>query len=287
MKNYFYNKIITMSKIDLHVHSDYSDGSDSVELLAKNIIDNNIEIFALTDHDTTEGILDLEQYIPENIKFIKGIELTSIADKVKCHLLGYNCNPKDETLLKLIAKGKKLRRKKLEDRIEFLKEKWDIQLTQEELDWLYSRKSVVKTHFANILVKRGLSDNNVDAMKKYFEGCHTKNSRFLAEESVKAITKAGGIPIWAHPLGGEGEEHISQSELLEKLDVMKAFGIRGMECYYSRYNMEEINFLVETAKKNNLLISGGSDYHGTNKTIPLAKLNTENNYIDSCLIDIY
>ena len=62
---------------------------------------------------------------------------------------------------------------------------------------------------------------------------------------------------------------------------MKTLGIKGLECYYSRYNFDEINFLINCANSNNLLISGGSDYHGKNKDIPLAKLNCENIFIDS------
>jgi predicted metal-dependent phosphoesterase TrpH len=91
-----------------------------------------------------------------NIKFIPSVGLTCKAGSIKCHILGYNCDYTNSTLLELIKKGKMLRRNKLETRINYLKDKWNIVLGQEELDWLYSRKSVVKTHIANILVKRGL-----------------------------------------------------------------------------------------------------------------------------------
>ena len=139
----------------------------------------------------------------------------------------------------------------------------------------------MKTHLANILGNRGLAGDNVSAMKKYLDGCKTGDTRFTGEEGITAIMVAGGVPVWAHPLGGEGEEHLSNEEFLPKLEVMKNFGIKGLECYYSRYNFEEINFLVECANKNGLLISGGSDYHGTNKNIPLLRLNCEDVPVDS------
>lgn len=275
-----------MVKADLHIHSNNSDGSDSIEDLITNIQNSGIEIFALTDHDTIDGIIQIEKHIPKNIKFIKGIELTCKADTVKCHILGYNINPTNQTLLDLIAKGKILRKNKLELRINYLKEVWNIELTKNELDWLYSRKSVVKTHIANILVKRGLAKDNLNAMRKYLDDCKTGNSRFDGAEAINAIKIAGGIPVWAHPLGGEGENHSSPEEFFPKLEIMKSFGIQGLECYYSRYNNTEIEFLVNVAKENNLFITGGSDYHGSNKNIPLAKLNVDNEYIDSNKLSI-
>ena len=262
-------------KADLHVHSSYSDGSDGIPELVEQLERAGVDIFALTDHDTIAGCVEMQELIPPQIKFIPSVELTCRAGDIKCHILGYNCNPKNKTLTDLIEKGKVLRRKKLETRIGYLKDAWNIDLTEEERAWLYSRRSVVKTHLANILVNRGLAGDNVSAMKKYLDGCKTGDTRFTGEEGIAAIMAAGGVPVWAHPLGGEGEEHLSDEEFLPKLEVMKNFGIKGLECYYSRYNFEEINFLVECANKNGLLISGGSDYHGTNKNIPLLRLNCE------------
>ena len=240
---------------------------------------NELSAFALTDHDTIAGCIEIKKYLPKDIKFIAGTELTCIADTVKCHILGYNCNPENETLNQLILKGKQLRRQKLDKRIQYLSDIWNVNLTQDELDWLYSRNSVVKIHIGNILVNRGLADNNIDAMKKYLDGCPTGNTRFEGSEGIKAIETSGGIPVWAHPLGGEGEEHLTTDEFYKKFDIMKSFGIKGLECYYSRYNLDEIKFLVDFASKNNMLISGGSDYHGRNKTVKFGQLNTDNTEI--------
>lgn len=270
-----------MIKADLHIHSNNSDGSDSIKELAKNIIESGIKIFALTDHDTIEGCEEMSKNISQDIKFIPSIELTCKADFVKCHILGYNCDCKNKTLLDLIEKGKVLRKNKLDTRIEYLKNTWNIVMTQEELDWLYARKSVVKTHLANIIVNRGLAKNNLEAMDKYLEGCKAGDTRFSGEEAVNAILNSGGIPVWAHPLGGEGEEHISEDEFYKRFEVMKKIGIQGLECHYSRYNKNEAEFLVKVAKENGLFITGGSDYHGTNKDIPLAKLNVENDFVDA------
>lgn len=266
-----------MQKADLHIHSNCSDGSDSSTKLPEIVKKANIDVFALTDHDTVEGCLELSKTFD---KFIRGVELTCLCGKIKCHILGYGIDIYNEDLQNLIAKGKLLRRQKLETRIKYLKDVHNIELNEDELNWLYSRKSVVKTHMANILVKRGLASNNIEAMKKYLDACKTGNTRFDGQEAIDVIKKAGGIVVWAHPIGGEGEKHITEEELLPKLAEMKKYGIQGLECYYSRYNQYEISFLVKQAKLNNLLITGGSDYHGENKDIPAGRLNVEDEYVN-------
>lgn len=269
-----------MTKFDLHLHTNNSDGSDTEQELIKKIIEKNIEVFALTDHDTVAGIPLIKSILPSNIKFISGIELTCKARDIKCHILGYNIDEKNSVLVDLIEKGKLLRKQKLETRINYLKNIWNIELNKDELNWLYSRKSVVKTHVANILVNRGLAENNIAAMKKYLDGCKTGNTRFDGEEAIHAIKIAGGISIWAHPLGGEGEDHLEKNKFLLKLKTMIECGIQGLECYYSRYTNNEIEFLKKCARENNLFITGGSDYHGINKTVLLGQLNVNNIPVD-------
>ena len=223
----------------------------------------------------------MAKLVPSNIKFIPSVELTCKAGSIKCHILGYNCDYTNPILLNLIDKGKKLRRNKLETRIKYLEETWGIKLTQEELNWLYSRKSVVKTHIANVLVKRGLAQDNLSAMQKYLDGCKSGDIRFTGEEAISAIIDSGGIPVWAHPLGGEGEAHLNQKEFLPRLKEMMNFGIKGLECYYSRYSLKEVDFLAKCAEENKLFITGGSDYHGNNKNnIKIAQLNNENKPVD-------
>ena len=276
-----------MTKADLHIHSCCSDGSDTAEELIQNIKNAQIDVYALTDHDTVEGCSIMETLTPDGIKFIAGVELTCLAGNIKCHILGYNCDYKNNILLELIAKGKILRRKKLETRLRYLKDVWNICLNKEESDWLYSRKSIVKTHIAQILVKRGLAPDNLSAMQKYLDGCKAGDTRFTIQEAIKAITKSGGIPVWAHPLGGEGEKHLSESEFLPKLKQMISYGIKGLECYYSRYSLQEAEFLVKCAKENSLIVTGGSDYHGNNKNnIQIGMLNNQGIPIQAEMFDL-
>ena len=92
---------------------------------------------------------------------------------------------------------------------------------------------------------------------------------------IKAIKESDGISVWAHPLGGEGEPFLSNEKFKSRLSELCRLGIQGLECFYSRYTNEQEDFLIQSAQEKKLLISGGSDYHGLNKTIKLGELGAE------------
>ena len=268
-----------MNRLDLHMHSSVSDGSDSIIELLEKVLDSGITMFSVTDHDTIVGACIMEKLVPDGIHYIKGVEFSCITDYGKCHILGYDYDPMSPDLQKALKHGKKLRRKKLDARLEGMDEKFGIQLTDTEMNWLMAQHSPGKPHLAKILVARdpvNFPDNRT-AITSVINHCESPNSRIQAEEAVSAILKAGGVPVWAHPLGGEGEDPITKESFEEQLKYLKNVGIKGLECFYSRYSKKEIDFLQKAAKKNRLYISGGSDYHGTNKVnITLGKLNKKN-----------
>ena len=107
------------------------------------------------------------------------------------------------------------------------------------------------------------------------------NSKADGKAVVEAILASGGIPVWAHPLGGTGEKLLTNEQFANQLALLKSAGLKGLECYYSRYDEKQIQFLLETAEKNDLFTSGGSDYHGTNKTVQLGELNAFGKVITS------
>ena len=266
--------------IDLHIHSNFSDGTDSIsELLAKILeLDSEINIFALTDHDTITGALKLREIMPENqnIKFFQGIEFSCIANNGKCHILGLNYDENNKIFQDALRTGENLRREKFFKRVKLLHDKFSINFTDKEIDSLLKIPSVGKPHLAKIIVSKGLADNITEAIKKFIDECRTGIDRISAELAIKAILESGGVAIWAHPLGGEGESELSREKFTKILNELISYGINGLECYYSKYNIAKCESLVEIAREKNLYISGGSDYHGKNKAIPLGKLNAEN-----------
>lgn len=272
---------------DLHLHSLFSDGSDTAEELLCAVQKAGLSAFALTDHDTDEGNALLKKRTPPSIRFIPGIEFTCIMPLGKCHILGYGFDETDPTFREAIEEGKKRRREKLLYRLSVLKEAHGIVFTEQELNSLYALSVVGKPHIAALLVNRGMAQNISDAIEKYMNhGKIRAKDRLDADYAINAIRSAGGLAVWAHPLGGEQEKHLNEDELNSRLYALKSMGIDGMECFYSRYSAEESALLVRAAEANGLLISGGSDYHGKNKDIAMGTLSSDGSKIESSKLSL-
>lgn len=262
------------SKNDLHMHSAASDGTDAPTQLAENAKAAGIQIFALTDHDTVAGAEQLAGCLPAGVTFIPGIEFSCRMASGKCHILGYQCETSHPAFQDALSQGAALRRAKLEKRLDFLREQ-GMAFPEEELLALRQFPSVGKPHLGNLMVKYGYAPDLRTAITGIINRCATRSSRIPAEIAVKAILASGGIPVWAHPLGGEGEKEITPAQFVGMLDELSGYGLQGMECWYSMYPWDTCEKLAGKAKECGLLISGGSDYHGTNKKVPLGTLNAE------------
>ncbi len=258
--------------VDLHIHSCYSDGTDNADELIDNIIKCDIDVFSVTDHDTVEFYNNVNYSKLNSIKLVTGIEFSCITDVGRCHILGYNIDLYNDKLRKIIVDAKTIRSQKLTGRLEYLEEQHGIKFSFDEINYLLSLTSAGKPHIAQLIVNKGLAKNISEAITAYLTNLPKMVDRISAEEAVNAIISASGIPVWAHPLGGEGEKRLDQETFNKQLKLLMSFGIQGLECYYSRYNDSERIFLIEQSKRNNLLISGGSDYHGKAKNISLGKL---------------
>ena len=276
-----------MNTIDLHIHTTASDGSDTVSELLEKLKTASIHTFSVTDHDTMDGALEMDALVPGNLRYIRGIEFSCITPKGKCHILGYGYDPADPVFLDALDQGRQLRQEKMNRRIAGLESAFGITLTEEESRWLHSRKSPGKPHLGKILVDRGLAADLKTAIATYINPFDRGSDRIDAATAIRAITHAGGIPVWAHPLGGEGEKRLTETEFFAQLELLTTLGIRGMECHYSRYTPAEADFLEDQAHRHGLLISAGSDYHGSNKpNLYLGKLNTDNADVDPRRITI-
>jgi predicted metal-dependent phosphoesterase TrpH len=266
-----------MGKIiaDMHMHSTASDGTDTPVLLAEKVRDAGISVFSLTDHDTIAGIREIMSVIPEGIRFVPGIEFSCISDAGKCHILGYNCDCDHQYFREALRAGEKLRRAKLDRRLDYLMEVCGVEITAEERDSFYRMNSVGKPHLAKFLIRKGKAETMQEAIDRFIKPSGTEDSRLPSEMVIRAILESGGIPVWAHPLGGEGERRLGREEFLREKEALVHMGLRGLECFYSRFTQEEIRGLLEEASAAELLVSGGSDYHGKNKNIAPGTLNAE------------
>lgn len=276
------------NSIDLHIHTTASDGSDTPAQLLEKLRAAGIRTFSVTDHDTIDGTLEMERMVPGDLRFIRGIEFSCICSQGKCHILGYNFDPSDPTLQSALAQGRDLRLHKLDLRLEYMAKRFDFHLTEEEHAWLCSQNSPGKPHLGQILLRRGLAPTLDDAIKTYVNPCKLSGTdRISAEVAIRAITQAGGVPVWAHPLGGEGERRLTREQFEPRLAELMGYGIQGLECHYSRYSREDADFLTAQAAAHGLRVSGGSDYHGKNKAnLRLGQLSAELYAIDPAQITV-
>lgn len=264
-----------MHKFDLHLHTTASDGSDTPSELIALAKEAGLTVISVTDHDTLEGSIAAVSIPQADVKIITGIEFSCHhfgTEDFDCHILGYGFDPESPELLAAIAHGRQMRLMKLEARLEYLADRHNIVFDKEELDWLHSLNSAARPHLAGLIVKRGLADTIADAIDLYLKGDNFPDDRIDAGEAIRAILSAGGIPVYAHPIGGEREKRLTMSELEGRVDALIKLGLGGLECYYSRYSGEDEALLIAFAKSRGLYVSAGSDYHGRNKTVELARL---------------
>ncbi|MCR5308321.1 MAG: PHP domain-containing protein [bacterium] len=260
--------------VDFHMHSIFSDGTDNIEeLLLKT---KDLSYFSITDHDTIEAY----EYIIKNgldkPNYIPGVELSTRDNGDSVHILFYNYDSNCNTLKEVIKEIDDNRKKRLEERINILKDNYDIKFEKEDLDYLYSLNNPTKPNIAKILVKNNYSISVDEAIKVFLY--HKLTTKKVESEYVlDKLKNEKGILILAHPLGGIGEVRIDRDKFVDRLNRFINHGLKGLECIYSLYDKEEQDYLLNLAKENNLIISGGSDYHGKNKKVSIGELSKDNN----------
>ena len=273
--------------VDMHLHSRYSDGSDTVPQLVEKLLANGFTAFSLTDHDSVRGVPELLSCTDGRAQAVTGVEFSCRDEGARCHILAYGFAVNDPFIGALVDKGDALRRQNFENRKNHLEKAHGIFFTEEELAWLLSLPKIGKPHIAKILIARGLAKDTSEVIRRYLDGCRSHDVRLSAKEVIPGILAAGAIPVWAHPLGGEGEKHLTEEEFSSLAKRLIAHGIKGMECYYSRYTEAETAFLLKKADEFSLAVSGGSDYHGENKTVMLGELGVgKTGYVTEDMVSV-
>lgn len=256
---------------DLHLHSTASDGSDTPRELLEKVRESDLDIFALTDHDTYLGCLEIKKWLaPGDPTFLGGIELSCQDDLGKYHILGFGYNIEKPSIRDAVAVTHGARRIKAENRLRFLEETYGFTFTDEERQSILDNENPGKPHFAALLLKKGYVKEKQDAFT-LLDGYHGKERRLTPEEAIDAILEADGIPVLAHGILGEGSQHLTPEEIETRVSRLKGYGLMGLECYYSRYTEEDTETMLALAEKYNLMVTAGSDYHGKNKTVKLGE----------------
>ncbi len=268
---------------DLHLHSTCSDGSDTPAELAEKLLSHGITTFALTDHDTIDGIPTLIEAISGRAHVITGVEFSCKENGKTTHIIGYGFAPNSPAIKNILSYGKQLRYQNAEMRLDYLQTHHGIRFSDEETTWMLSQNSPSRLHLVLLLQKHGYASSFHEAGVRYLDASKPLEKRLTAGDAITAILEADAIPVWAHPLGGEGDPHTFPEALLP---VLLDYSLKGIECYYSRYTADEAAYLVSLAQKYDLLISGGSDYHGSHKSVSLGMLSSDGTSVPASKLSI-
>lgn len=265
---------------DLHVHTTASDGEFSPSEIIKKAKDLGLDTISITDHDTIDGIKEAIEYSKKiNINFIPGIELDAYVTKGKMHILGYYYDINDTNFSSAMSSLKKER----EDRNDkFIKEfqKQGINIKIEDIKKYAIGNIIAKPHFARALLDNGYIEDIEEAYSNFFNASPMKDIKrksISPEEAIALIKNAGGIAVLAHPISLK----LTYDELETKIKELKKIGLDGIECYNSIHSPEDIEELLKIAEAHDMLITGGSDYHGPISTPNYELSKGKNNNISN------
>jgi predicted metal-dependent phosphoesterase TrpH len=254
----------TMEKlIDLHTHSTASDGSMSPRELVRHAKEKGLLAVALTDHDTVDGVEEaLDEGTKVGIEVIAGVE-TSVDFSPEMHILGYffgDTYKNMEPTLEKLRINRTERNPKMVEKLKSL----GFDITMEEVRAEAKGNIVARPHMASVLMKKGYVKSIREAFEKYIadgKPAFVKKDKLTPEECIEAITKAGGIPVLAHPIFLD----LSWAKLDELVARLVKAGLKGIEAYYVENKGKDTGNLLRLAIKYGIIATGGSDFHGSFK----------------------
>lgn len=263
-------------KIDLHLHTTVSDGTDTPEEIILKVEKAGIGVFSVTDHDAVKACGILRSIAkPDAPCFLPGVEFSCKDEEGKYHILGYGYDPEAEAIKQVVEKGHSLRMKKVTARLDYLQSEFGFTFPPEELEHLLTLDNPGKPHIGNLMVKYGYAETKEDAMNRYINLARIRSEYIRPEEAIQGILDSGGIPVLAHPSYGSGDQLILGEEMDRRLRRLMEFGLRGLEAYYSGFTGRIRRELLSFAEKYDLYVTAGSDYHGSNKLVELGDTGLE------------
>jgi predicted metal-dependent phosphoesterase TrpH len=246
------------SRADLHTHSTYSDGKLTPTELIERAVGRGLEVFALTDHDCTDGIaeaLEAAQKHPQ-LLFIPGIELSTDLPQEEVHVLGYFLdwqNPRFQGHLDRLRRSRMERGQKMLTKLKHL----GIDISWQRVKEIAGDGVVGRPHIALAMLETGHISSLEEAFDRYLGRngpAYVAREKITPAEAVQIVTDASGLPVLAHPRDLQNIEPL--------LAELKASGLIGMEVYYQDYDQQAIERLLAIAHQHDLLPLGGSDFHG-------------------------
>ncbi|MFK4785647.1 PHP domain-containing protein [Fusobacterium sp. MFO224] len=249
---------------DLHTHTENSDGTYSVENLIKLAKSKGLKVLAITDHDTIDGLFETDVLSKEyDIEIINGIEMSCNLGGKDVHILGYGVDIQDSDFKKELIRIKKIREERNDKIIEKLNE-LKLNISLEELKEIAKGDIISKAHFAELMMNKGYVYSKREAFKNYLGRsglAFVEKKNYKPVDAVKMLKKNGAFISLAHPkLITEND-----NELESLIKELKKEGLEGLEVNYYSFNKKDKKKYAKIAKKYNLVITGGSDFHGKNR----------------------
>lgn len=242
---------------DFHIHSQFSDGTYSIEDILRVSQEEGLTSIALTDHDTVSGLKEiLEKSSSSEIIVVPGIELSSVYEGEDVHILGLGIDFNNGELLSALEYFQEKRRERLLKIIECLQEA-GFELNENDFsDFNFHSESIGRVHVAEVLKRKGFVSSVSEAFELWLSRkspCFKEKFIVTPFEQIKLIERASGLPVLAHP----GD----YSKKVPLVEMVKA-GLKGIEAFHPDHKSEQIKAFLDFAEEHSLVVTGGSDAHG-------------------------
>ncbi|MDA1276678.1 MAG: PHP domain-containing protein [Verrucomicrobia bacterium] len=248
---------------DLHLHSNFSDGTYTPEEVAMHAQRHDLRVLSLTDHDTVEGCERMSAACEKRgIEFVPGSELTAELNQNELHLIGYFLDTEHAELLEAMAKFQNVRQNRIHEMVARLN-KLSIPLCPEAVFEIANCRSPGRPHVGRALVQAGFCKTLDEAFERFLKKhrpAWVPKFKISATDAIALIHRAGGVAVMAHPGLNRSDDLIP--ELAEA-------GLDGLECYHTKHPPSTVEHYLELAEQYEFLVTGGSDCHGMNKGKPL------------------
>lgn len=248
---------------DLHLHTHFSDGTYSPEELVSQAHRHGFAAVALTDHDTVEGCSPTALACKDaGLEFIPGTELTAEHEGDEIHILGYFIDIEDSELLGEIAHFQSVRQDRIREMVDRLN-RLNLPLSADTVFDLANCASPGRPHVARALVNAGICRTLDEAFERFLKKnrpAWVPKFKMSVAEGIELIHRAGGLAVMAHP-------GLNRSD--EVIPAIVEAGLDGLECFHSKHSVPTSDYYLRIAEHFKLLVTGGSDCHGTSKGRPV------------------
>ena len=261
-------------RIDLHTHSNASDGTQSPAEVVSSAAESGLDVVALTDHDTTAGWVEAaEAAAQEGIALVRGIEVSCSYEGISIHLLGYLQDPTAPGLLEELGRARESRENRARRIVERLAR--DVPLTWDDvLKQVKPGATVGRPHIADAMVAKGIVASREVAFAEFlYDGSRYYLSHYAPDpvKAVRLVVEAGGVAVMAHPFAS-GRGFVVKDAVIE---AMAAEGMAGLEVYHRDHTGAEVQHGLDLAASLGLFVTGSSDYHGQGKPNQLGENTTD------------